>query len=243
MKPLLLILIATLLLAACGGGEAGPPGGGATPTPRPTPTSAPTATPDGPAWLDELIAAFEAEPVSNPPRSVVEYEWNGAAVYLVMAPCCDMFTDLYDADGRMIGHPSGGIAGGGDGRPVAFFDRAREVGVYWEDPRGVKERVGVLAPIVDLRVDIAESFPPQYFLRVVSGLPNACHQFDRWDIARGGEDAGVVVRVYNTTPADAVACAQVYGTVETTVPLGSDFESRVTYNVAVNDAVVSFTAQ
>ena len=93
-------------------------------------------------------------------------------------------------------------------------------------------------------MDIAESFPPQYFLRVVSGLPNACHRFDRWDIARGNEGPGVVVRVYNTVPADdTVACTQVYGTHETTLPLGSDFESRVTYDVAVNDAVVSFTAQ
>ena len=244
MKPLLLMLTLAMLLAACGGQDFGPPGVGATATPRPTPTLAPTPTQDRLGWLDDRIAAFEAEPVANPPRRVVEYELDGAAVYLVTAPCCDIFTDLYDADGQLIGHPSGGIAGGGDGRPPGFFERAREVGTYWEDTRGPEERTSVLAPIVDLRVDVAESFPPQYFLHIVSALPNGCHRFDRWELAKGDEAADVVVRVYNTVPADLnVACAQVYGTHETTVPLGSDFESGVTYEIAVNDAVVSFTAQ
>ena len=38
--------------------------------------------------------------------------------------------------------------------------------------------VVVAAPIESVEVIIAESFPPQYFLKVKSGLPNGCVRFN-----------------------------------------------------------------
>jgi hypothetical protein len=90
------------------------------------------------------------------------------------------------------------------------------------------------APIESVELRIAESFPPQYFLAVVSGLPNSCVRLEGYEVARDGND--VVVTVTNRVPApDAgVVCAQVYGTVESNIALGSEFTSGETYRVFVN---------
>ena len=99
------------------------------------------------------------------------------------------------------------------------------------------------APIDGLDVLILESFPAQYNLRILSGLPSGCHQFDRSEItSRNGEE--IAVRVTNTVPGDPdVACTAIYGTHESTVPLGSDFIGGTTYTVRVNDKTTTFTAQ
>jgi hypothetical protein len=102
------------------------------------------------------------------------------------------------------------------------------------DPQLPPDRVAEAAPIDGLDVRIAESFPPQYFLAVVSGLPNSCVRLEGYEVARDGND--VVVTVTNRVPApDAgVVCAQVYGTVESNIALGSEFTSGETYRVFVN---------
>ncbi len=53
------------------------------------------------------------------------------------------------------------------------------------------------------------------------------------------------IEMINWKPADpGVACTEVYGTVETTIPLGAaDFESGKTYTVVVNDKTKTFVAQ
>ena len=102
--------------------------------------------------------------------------------------------------------------------------------------------VPVLAPIDGGQVRIAESFPPQYFLAVSSGLPNGCVQFDGYDVARDGDT--IRVTVTNLKPADTgIFCTQVYGTVESNIALGSDFEPGKTYTVVVNDVTETFVAQ
>ena len=60
-------------------------------------------------------------PVANPPASVTRYDYKGNTVYFVPQRCCDIFSDLYDAEGNIIGHPDGGITGQGDGRVPDFF--------------------------------------------------------------------------------------------------------------------------
>jgi len=71
----------------------------------------------------------------------------------------------------------------------------------------------VLAPIDDIEVWIAESWPPQYLLHVVSGLPNGCTRFDSYNIIRKGET--IRVEVINLQPADSgIGCPAVYGFVE-----------------------------
>ena len=69
-----------------------------------------------PEWLADL----EVKTLDNPPRSVTKYQTKGETVYYVVKECCDQFSDLLDADGELIGHPDGGIAGRGDG--VTIFD-------------------------------------------------------------------------------------------------------------------------
>lgn len=102
--------------------------------------------------------------------------------------------------------------------------------------------VEVLAPIESVEVLIMESFPPQYMLVVVSGLPNACVSFGDYNVTRDGDT--IRVEVINSEPADpGVACAEVYGMVETRIPLGIDFESGKTYTVVVNNVTETFIAQ
>lgn len=236
-----LIASATLLIAlsACGVGP------GLIPTSTPG-TNSPTATPlpsvSAPEWVLELIAGFEQDEVANPPLSVSEYEYGGRTVYFVPQRCCDIYSDLYDADGNLIAHPDGGITGSGDGRAADFFEVAELVRVVWTDPRDPEQEY-VQAPIVDARVIPQEE--SGYGLRVTSALPDGCHTFAGWEIADGplATDQVLNVTVRNLHPVSTeVACTDVYRTMEFTVPLPYDFEPGETYAIRVNEVTVDFTA-
>jgi hypothetical protein len=99
------------------------------------------------------------------------------------------------------------------------------------------------APIDGLDVVVRESFPPQYAVTIVSGLPSGCAVFNAAEVtSRAGTE--ITIRVTNTEPDDPnLACTAIYGTHESTVELGSDFTSGVTYTVRVNDESIDFTAQ
>ena len=101
--------------------------------------------------------------------------------------------------------------------------------------------VEVSAPIEDVEVLVLETDPPQYFLEVTSGLPDACHAFDRIESERTGTE--ITVTVINLVATGDVMCAQVYETVSNTVELGSEFETGATYTVRVNDETLTFTAE
>jgi hypothetical protein len=101
----------------------------------------------------------------------------------------------------------------------------------------------VLAPIDSVEVRIAESFPPQYFLDVVSGLPSGCAEFDRDEVAREGLVIAVTVWNLEPVPGAGVFCTAIYGTIERAIALGSDFQSGATYTVHVNDVTTMFVAQ
>lgn len=101
----------------------------------------------------------------------------------------------------------------------------------------------VLAPIESVEVRIAESFPPQYFLDVVSGLPSGCATFDRYEVERAGTDIMVTVWNLEPAPGPTVFCTAIYGYVEHAIALGSDFERGTTYTVRVNDVTATFVAQ
>ena len=194
-------------------------------------------------WLAELILKLEDEPVANPPLSITQYGYQGQTVYFLPQRCCDIFSDLYDADGNIIGHPDGGITGRGDGRVPDFFEERNNERVIWKDQRTFAlGLVQVPAPIESVEVLIMESFPPQYSVVVVSGLPNACVSFGGYTLSR--EDNVTRVAMVNWKSADPeIVCAQVYSTVMTTIPLGPGFESGETYAVEVNDVTETFVAQ
>lgn len=196
-----------------------------------------------PEWLTGLIQRLDNEPVANPPASITQYEYRGQLVYFVPQRCCDIFSDLYDADGNIVGHPDGGITGQGDGRVPDFFEERKNERTIWQDKRTYDPNlVQALAPIESVEVLIMESFPVQYRVLVASGLPNACHSFAGYRLERSGDT--IHIEMINWKPADSrVACAEVYGIVETTIPLGSDFESGKTYTIMVNNVTENFVAQ
>ena len=198
----------------------------------------PTALPLMP-WLRELIQRLESEPVANPPALIAQYEYNGQPVYYLPPRCCDIFSDLYDSAGNIIGHPDGGITGQGDGRVPDFLEVRGNETVVWSDRRSYDPSlVQVPAPIESVKLLIMESFPPQYSLVVVSGLPNGCASFAGYRLERSGDT--VPVEMLNWKPADPqVACTDNYRTIETRISLGSQFDPDTTYTVDVNGETVA----
>jgi hypothetical protein len=99
------------------------------------------------------------------------------------------------------------------------------------------------APIDNLELIIRESFPPQYAVKITSGLPSGCHQFDR-AVSEGRRGNTFTIRVTNIAPDDPeVACDALYRFVETVVELGTDFVPGQRYIVQVNNKNLGFTAQ
>jgi hypothetical protein len=99
------------------------------------------------------------------------------------------------------------------------------------------------APIDNLELIIRETFPPQYAIKITSGLPSGCHQFDKAE-PDGWRGNTLVIRVTNIAPDDPdVACDALYRFVETVVELGTDFVPGQRITVQVNDKSLRFTAQ
>ena len=96
---------------------------------------APSARTENPAWVDELIRKFQSEPAGNPPQSIWRYDYNGQTVYYVPPQCCDQFSALYDASGKEICAPDGGLTGRGDGRCPDFFAKRSGEKLVWQDTR------------------------------------------------------------------------------------------------------------
>jgi inhibitor of cysteine peptidase len=94
-----------------------------------------------------------------------------------------------------------------------------------------------LAPIHDVQISIAESFPEQIFVYIKGGLADSCTAFHELTTER--IENTINIEVTTERPKDAV-CAQVYGYFEKNVNLGSDFTSGETYIVDVNGITRTF---
>ncbi len=102
------------------------------------------------------------------------------------------------------------------------------------------------SPIESVEVMIVESAPPQYQLRVVSGLPkgSGCSQFNGYEVRRPESNRIDVAITHHEVADPLVACITDYPIVETIVPLGSDFEPGEEYTVSVNsETTTSFVDQ
>jgi len=117
-------------------------GGASTPTPTSANTVEPTPRPEAqfdtkkrPAWLEERITKHSNEKKANPPIHIYSYQYNGATVYFETTPCCDQYTNLYSADGKLLCHPDGGLTGRGDGQCADFAKTRTEERLVWQDPR------------------------------------------------------------------------------------------------------------
>ena len=97
------------------------------------------------------------------------------------------------------------------------------------------EVVEAIAPIESVEILVLESYPEQYVVQIISGIPGGCVTFDRADVDRSGTD--IRITVYNMVPApdQMIACTEIYGIHEENVSLGSDFERGTVYSVYVND--------
>ena len=103
-----------------------------------------------------------------------------------------------------------------------------------------------VSPIESVEVMPLESDPPQYQLRVVSGMPkgSGCSQFNGYEIQRRELNRIDVAITHHEVADPFVACTADYPVVETLVPLGSDFEPGVEYTVSVNSETTrSFVAR
>ena len=101
------------------------------------------------------------------------------------------------------------------------------------------------SPIQSAEVAMLESFPPQYQLRVVSGLPkgSGCSQFNGYEVRRRESNEIEVVVTHHEVSDQLVVCTADLSIVETNVPLGSSFELGEKYTVRVNsDVATSFVA-
>lgn len=94
-----------------------------------------------------------------------------------------------------------------------------------------------LAPIHEVSINIAESFPPQVIVAITGGLSDGCTTFHDITTERSGNT--IEIEITTERPRDAV-CTQVYGYFEKSVNLGSDFSSGESYTVKVNDVTKSF---
>ena len=101
------------------------------------------------------------------------------------------------------------------------------------------------SPIGVAEVETLERAPPQYQLRVVSRMPKggSCSQFNGYEIRRRESNRIDVVITHHEVADPLAACTRDLPVVETTVPLGSDFEPGVEYTVSVNsDTTRTFAA-
>jgi hypothetical protein len=87
-----------------------------------------------PKWLSKLIHQLEVAPSANPPDRIIRYEYRNGFVYFLEAGCCDQFSRLYDANGKLM-CSTGGITGGGDGNCPDFFTERKDEKVIWEAER------------------------------------------------------------------------------------------------------------
>jgi hypothetical protein len=111
------------------------------------------------------------------------------------------------------------------------------------DPKATPGRVSEASPIDEVELIIRESFPPQYAVRIVSGLPSGCAEFEKAELT-GTSGTTFTIAVTHTTIDDPNAvCTAIYGMHESTVELGSDLVSGTEYTVNVNDESLTFTAQ
>ena len=89
------------------------------------------------------------------------------------------------------------------------------------------------APIHGVEVEFVPDDPTQSVAIVTSGLPNSCEVFESWSLEQDG--SVFVIAIKNTRQVGAqIACAELYGFVETRIPLRTALEECALYGFTVN---------
>lgn len=95
--------------------------------------------------------------------------------------------------------------------------------------------VTVSAPSESVMIISTRSLPPQYVVKIISGLPGGCAQFDGYTMVREGDDIRISVTNLMPSPEAPVLCTQIYAYHDTSINIGSDFKGGVKYSIHVND--------
>ena len=103
-------------------------------------STAETSNSTVPGCIKKMIEEFRKTNVENPPRKIYSFNYQGKTVYYVTPPCCDFYSDLYDSNCNLIGHPDGGITGKGDGKMPDFHSTKSGEKLVWQDKRGSKTK-------------------------------------------------------------------------------------------------------
>ncbi|TPE45637.1 hypothetical protein FJM65_05810 [Pontibacter mangrovi] len=82
-----------------------------------------------------MIGELKQEEPANPPATIYRYTYRGQEVYFLTGRCCDVPSQLFDAEGNVLCEPDGGITGRGDGRCTDFFEQRQNETIIWEDKR------------------------------------------------------------------------------------------------------------
>ncbi len=106
-------------------------------------------------WLQRLITRLQSEPVRNPPAKILRYTYSRRSYYYVPPAAGDQFSALYNAVGKHVCAPDGGITGMGDGKCPSFVQKMfanRTPGkVVWQDSR---ERTAGDTPTPQLKIEV-----------------------------------------------------------------------------------------
>lgn len=94
------------------------------------------------------------------------------------------------------------------------------------------------APVHEVDVRFAESYPVQVFVYIKCGLRDGCTAFHDLSVEHDGNT--IIISVTTKRPKKAV-CPAVYGFFEKNVSLGTNFSPGKTYTLKVNDFTTTFT--
>ena len=124
----------------------------------------------------------------------------------------------------------------------------RLMAVFTPPREGLYDSRVALSPIESAELVILEIDPPVYNVVVNSALPrgSSCSQFDGFSIERSRTGHRIELSVTHHEVSDPGAvCTKDYPTVDTTIPLGSDFEPGEEYMIFINvsDTSITFSAQ
>ncbi len=186
-----------------------------------------------------IVEPMEAPDVVSAPPSILPTPEQaiGATVDTLPVP---ISIPIYECEsGSGSGSSSGST--GTTIEPLPYPDTDRLVPVEPTDDELAANIKVVEAPIESAGISVAESFPPQYVLWVVSGLSNGATTFGDYAVKRDGNI--VAVSITNYVQRDVMA-TQVYGIHQSNIALGTEFKSGETYEVVINGRQwTQFTAQ
>ncbi|NQD35889.1 hypothetical protein HPT27_02570 [Permianibacter sp. IMCC34836] len=95
----------------------------------------PVSRSETPAWLQQKITADEALPEHAGAFAIWQLQHHGKPAYLVISPCCDQYNPLYDEQGKLLCHPTGGIVGQGDSQCPFPADPGTPIRLVWLNPK------------------------------------------------------------------------------------------------------------